>query len=125
MTFNGSSAKFYKDTSTYGNSKVTAALSNFPALVKDGNIVVNVKDLTSVQKNIKGLRGFIAVSDGYVYLGHVSNATVVDTAYVVRALGVKHALNLDGGGTAALYIDGSYKLGPGRSLPTAIVLVKK
>jgi len=39
-------------------------------------------------------------------------------------LGVKYALNLDGGGSSALYLNGSYIVGPGRSLPNAVILVK-
>ncbi len=49
---------------------------------------------------------------------------MVDAAYVMKALGAKDALNLDGGGSSALYLNGSYLVGPGRSLPNAIVLVK-
>jgi len=55
----------------------------------------------------------------------VTNASVTDSAYALQALGVKDALNLDGGGTSALYISGSYKVGPGRLLPNAVVLVPK
>ncbi|MEK7595049.1 MAG: phosphodiester glycosidase family protein [Patescibacteria group bacterium] len=123
-TFSGTSAKFYKDSSTYKNSSVTAGLSNYPMLLKDGNIVVNLNDLTSVQKNVKGLRGAIGSDGSNVYLAQITRATVLDAAYAMRALGVKHALNLDGGGSAAMYIDGGYKVGPGRLLPNAIVLVK-
>ena len=60
----------------------------------------------------------------YIYLVVVTNATVTDTAYVMQALGARDALNLDGGGTAALWIGGGYKVGPGRLLPNAIVLTK-
>jgi len=42
----------------------------------------------------------------------------------VRALGARDALNLDDGGTSAMYHAGSYKVGPGRLLPNAIVLTK-
>jgi len=43
---------------------------------------------------------------------------------VLQALGVKDALNLDGGGTAAMWIDGHYTVGPGRLLPNAVLLTK-
>jgi len=33
-------------------------------------------------------------------------------------------LNLDGGGTAAMYINGGYVVGPGRPLANAVVLVR-
>jgi hypothetical protein len=36
---------------------------------------------------------------------------------------VRDALNLDGGGTSAMWL-GSYKVGPGRLLPNAVLLTK-
>ena len=73
---------------------------------------------------LKGTKGAIGVDATYVYLAIVTNATVTDAAYVMQALGARDALNLDGGGTAAMWIGGSYKVGPGRLLPNAIVLTK-
>ena len=124
MTFNGSDPSFYRETSDYGGGGVTAGISNYPSLVKDGDIAVSEDDLTSYQKDVKGPRGVIGVGGSNIYLAIVSNATVIDAAYVIRSLGAKHALNLDGGGSSAMYINGKYVVGPGRSLPNAIVLTK-
>ncbi len=124
MTFNGNSPSFYKETSDYGGGGVTAGISNYPSLIKDGNIVVNEDELTSFQKDIKGPRGVIGVGGENLYLAIINGATVIDAAYVIRSLGAKHALNLDGGGSSAMYINGKYIVGPGRSLPNAIVLTK-
>jgi exopolysaccharide biosynthesis protein len=123
-TFKGNSAKFYKKSSDYGGGSVTAGISNYPTLLQDGNVVIDTGKLTSYQKDVKGLRGAIGVGDSNLYLAIISNATVVDAAYAMRALGAKDALNLDGGGSSALYLNGSYIVGPGRSLPNAVVLVK-
>ena len=123
-TFNGSSAKFYKKSSDYGGGSVTAGISNYPSLLNGGDVVINKDKLTSYQKDVKGARGAIGVGDSNLYLAIISNATVEDAAYVMKALGAKDALNLDGGGSSALYLNGSYLVGPGRSLPSAIVLVK-
>jgi len=123
-TFNGSSAKFYKKSSDYGGGSVTAGISNYPALLHGGDVVINKDKLTSYQKDVKGARGAIGVGDSNLYLAIISNATVIDAAYVMKALGAKDALNLDGGGSSALYLNGSYLVGPGRSLPNAIVLVQ-
>ena len=123
-TFNGSSSKFYRKSSDYGGGSVTAGISNYPSLLSGGNVVVDVGKLTSYQKDVKGSRGAIGVGDSNLYLAIISNATVVDAAYVMKALGAKDALNLDGGGSSALYLNGSYIVGPGRSLPNAVVLVK-
>jgi exopolysaccharide biosynthesis protein len=123
-TFKGTSAKFYKKSTDYGGDGVTAGISNYPTLLKDGNIVINQDKLTSYQKNVKGLRGAVGVGNSNLYLALIQNATTMDAAYAMRALGAKDALNLDGGGSSAMYINGGYVVGPGRSLPNAIVLIK-
>lgn len=124
ITFNGGSASFYKKSSDYGGGGVSAGISNYPSLVKDGEIVINDDDLSSYQKDVKGPRGVIGIGGENLYLAIINGATVRDAAYVIRALGAKHALNLDGGGSSAMYVNGKYAVGPGRSLPNAVVLVK-
>ncbi len=123
ITFKGNSYNFYKKSSEYGGGSVDAGISNYPSLLKNGEVVVNDGDLTSFQK-IKGTRGAIGVGDDNLYLAIIYNATVNEAAYAMRALGAKHALNLDGGGSSAMYVDGRYVVGPGRSLPNAIILVR-
>jgi exopolysaccharide biosynthesis protein len=124
ITFNGTGVSFYKKSTDYGGGGVTAGISNYPSLLKDGEIVINDGDLSSYQKDVKGPRGVIGVGGENLYLVIVNGATTRDAAYVVRALGAKNALNLDGGGSSAMYVNGKYVVGPGRSLPNAIVLVK-
>ena len=123
-TFEGHSAKFYRKSSDYGGGSVDAGVSNYPALLSEGNVVVNTGDLTSYQTDVRGPRGAIGADDNNLYLAIVSGATVPEAAYAMKALGAKDALNLDGGGSSALYINGAYKVGPGRGLPNAIVLKK-
>jgi len=123
FTFKGNSVNFYKKSNEFGGGSVTGGISNYPSLVKNGEVVVRDGDLTSYQK-IKGTRGAIGVGGENLYLAIVTSATIEQAAYVMRALGVKHALNLDGGGSSAMYIDGRYVVGPGRSLPNAVVLTR-
>ena len=59
----------------------------------------------------RGTKGAIGVDGTYVYLAIVTSATVTESAYVLQALGARDALNLDGGGTSALYSP----VGTGRS----------
>ena len=122
--FNGSTSKFYKKSTDYGDDGVTAGIVNYATLVHKGEVVVNSGDLTSYQKDTKGLRGAIGTGSTNLYLAIISNATVTDAAYVMKDLGALNALNLDGGGSSAMYVNGSYIIGPGRSLPNAIVLIK-
>lgn len=121
-TFSGSSAKFYKDSTEYGGGNVSAGIVNYPPLLQGNSIVVKESDLTTFQKDVKGTRGAIGSDGKYIYLALINGATVIDAAYVMQALGATSALNLDGGGSSALYIEGSYVVGPGRGLPNAIVL---
>ena len=42
----------------------------------------------------------------------------------MKALGMDNALNLDSGGSTALW-SGGYKAGPGRNIPNAVLFVRK
>ncbi len=129
LTFNGSTTSVYRRSYVYGQSAslmsapITAAVTMFPLLLQGGAIVDSELEQTAVQKT-RGTKGSIGVDGTYVYLAIVTNATVTEAAYVLQALGAQDALNLDGGGTSAMYIAGSYRVGPGRLLPNAIVLTK-
>lgn len=114
----GSSLSFYDQTVQWGvDTSSGGALANYPRLVRDGAV-------TTTQENGKGTRGFIGMKDGAIVIGHVFGASYADTAEVLKVLGLQNAMNLDGGGSSALWVDGGYKVGPGRSLPNAIVLVR-
>ncbi len=114
----GTSLSFYDQTVQWGvDTSSGGALANHPRLLRDGNVATS--DAGSL-----GTRGFIGVKDGAIVIGHVFGASLADTAEVLKTLGLQNALNLDGGGSSALWLDGAYKVGPGRSLPTAIVLVR-
>jgi phosphodiester glycosidase len=102
---------------------VIAGITNYPLLMQNGVVIDSTAEQGGSQL-LKGTKGAIGVDGTFVYLVIVTNATVMDEAYVMQALGATNALNLDGGGTAALWIGGGYKVGPGRLLPNAIVLTK-
>ena len=123
--FNGASTTVYRRTYVYyqNQTPISAAITNFPLLVQNGAVIDSTAEQNGSQL-LKGTKGAIGVDGTYVYLAIVTNATVSDAAYVMQALGARDALNLDGGGTAAMWIGGSYKVGPGRLLPNAIVLTK-
>ncbi|OGY26216.1 MAG: hypothetical protein A2Z24_01475 [Candidatus Woykebacteria bacterium RBG_16_44_10] len=121
LAFTSSGAVFYPQANTYtGLPGLRAAITNFPGLVAGGNNIVGNYSLTSAQLT-KGTRGGVGVKGNTLYLVIASSATVPDLAAIMMALGVNSALNLDGGGSAALVYQGSYKVGPGRSLPNAIL----
>ncbi len=122
FAFTSSSAVFYPQTNSYTSlSGIRAAIANFPGLVHNGANIVGNYSLTSAQ-GTKGNRGGVATKGGTIYLVIAKSATVSDLANVMIALGVDDALNIDGGGSSALIYNGSYKVGPGRSLPNALIL---
>ena len=95
----------------------------FPMLLQNAAVVDSEYEQTAVQL-AKGTKGSIGVDGTFVYLAIMSNVTVTESAYVLQALGARDAINLDGGGTSAMYLGGAYRVGPGRLLPNAIVLTK-
>jgi len=123
LIFSGKSSSLYigSEDSILQQVSATAGIANHPALISNGNLAYS--GLDSKQANVKSYRGGIGVKDNYIYLVIARSATVPDLAYVMRSLGVQKALNLDGGGSSALYYDG-YKVGPGRLLPNAIVFAE-
>jgi hypothetical protein len=91
-------------------------------LLSGGNIVYG--DDGDPKKGSKGNRAFVGNKGTTAYIGVVHNATVSEVAHALKALGLDGALNLDSGGSTALW-SGGYKDGPGRNLPNAILFVRK
>ncbi len=103
-----------------GTGTLRAAISNGPALIINGQNVVNPNVLDNKQRTVKSYRGALGWKGDIYYLAIVRGATVEDSAAVMDALNLDNALNLDGGGSTAMYLNGRYILGPGRNLPNAI-----
>jgi hypothetical protein len=116
VRFVGAIQEWGRDTSPNG------VLSNYPLLVAGGN--VNFGGSSDPKLGSKGSRSFVANKGNLVYIGVVHSATVAEAARVLKAMGVDNALNLDNGGSTALWW-GGYQVGPGRSLPNAILFKSK
>jgi hypothetical protein len=122
----GHLAYFHRTNDFQNAFPPAAALANYPSLVENSAVVVESEArLAETNPTTKSIRGGIGFDDHLVYLVIAHNATVTDLAYVMQALGAKNALNLDGGGSAALWYEGTYKVGPGRPLPNAILFKSK
>jgi len=123
VIFTGNSARFVGQALEWGrDTSVDAVLSNYPLLVSGGQVVYGGGGDAKFSQ--EGARGFVSNKDSTVYIGDVLNATMQDSAKVLKALGMDNAMNLDEGGSTALW-SGGYKLGPGRSIPNAIIFVRK
>ncbi len=123
--FSAGSARFVGRSLEWGrDTGVDSVIANYPLLVAGGNI--NFTEAPNEPKfGQRGARGFIATKGNMVYIGDVFNATMGESAKVMKAMGMDNALNLDEGGSTALWFGGSYKAGPGRNIPNAILFVNR
>lgn len=123
VIFSGSSARFVSQASQWGrDTGVDAVISNFPLTVSGGNVVFGGDG--DPKKGSKGPRSFVGAKGSTAYIGIVYNATVAEGAHALKALGITDAMNLDSGGSTALWF-GGYKAGPGRNIPNAVLFVRK
>ncbi len=123
VIFGGSYVRFVGAASEWGrDTGIDSMLSNYPLLVSGNQVRFNGDG--DPKKGSKGNRSFVANKGNTVYIGVVHGATVAESAHALQTLGMDNALNLDSGGSTALW-SGGYKVGPGRNIPNAIVFVRK
>jgi len=123
VIFGGSYIRFVGAASEWGrDTGIDSMLSNYPLLVSGNQVRFNGDG--DPKKGSKGNRSFVANKGNTVYIGVVHGATVSESAHALQTLGMDNALNLDSGGSTALW-SGGYKVGPGRNIPNAIVFVRK
>lgn len=124
VIFSPGSVRFVGQTLQWGrDTGVDGVIANYPLLISGSNI--NYTEAPNEPKfGQKGMRGFVASKGSMVYIGFVHNATMGESAKVLKALGMGEALNLDEGGSTALWY-GGYKTGPGRNIPNAILFLRR
>lgn len=123
VIFGGGYIRFVGAAKEWGrDTGIDSMISNYPLLVAGGNVVFGGD--SDPKHGNKGGRGFVANRGNVVYIGVVHSATVTESARVMKALGMENAMNLDDGGSTALW-SGGYKVGPGRNLPNVILFVRK
>lgn len=123
VIFGGGYIRFVGAAKDWGrDTGIDGMISNYPLLVYGGNVAFGGN--SDPKQGSKGNRSFVANKGNTVYIGVVRNTTVAESALVMKAMGMENALNLDSGGSTALW-NGGYKVGPGRDIPNAILFVKK
>lgn len=119
----GNSAGVRGESQDWGrDTGVDMVLANQGLLLSGGNIVFGGD--SDPKKGSKGTRSFVGNKGATAYIGVVHNVTVAEVAHVLKTLGLENALNLDSGGSVALW-SGGYKAGPGRNIPNAVLFVRK
>ena len=123
VIFGGGYIRFVSAVSQWGrDTGIDSMLSNYPLLVFNNGISFGGDD--DPKKGSRGARSFVANKGNTIYIGVVHSATVAESARVMKSLGMENAMNLDDGGSTALW-SGGYKVGPGRDLPNVILFVPK
>jgi len=121
----GSGAHYNQNASGFGGG-LNAGVVNSPGLLDNGNVQIDDSQsgLSDKQRSI-GTKVGIGLRDSKnVMVVIASGVNMQQFAYVFKALGAKGALNLDTGGSTALYYNGKYLVGPGRSIPNAIIFAR-
>lgn len=102
---------------------VVYALSAGPSLIINGQKTGNPANEQFTEEKIltqAAQRSFIGVtSDNKVIIGTVS-ASVSELKNIVKQMGLKSAMCLDGGASSGLYYNGSYLTNPGRNISNSI-----
>lgn len=123
VIFLGSSVRFVARSLEWGrDTSPDGVLANQPLLLIGSNIQFGGDD--DPKKGSRGSRSFVGSKATTLYIGVVHGAGVAEVAHVLKAMGVENAINLDSGGSTALWYNG-YKAGPGRNIPNAIVLIRR
>lgn len=123
VVFSGGSVRFLSAVSGWGrDTGIDGMISNFPLTVSGGNVAFGGND--DPKQGSRGSRSFVANKGNTVYIGVIHGVTVAESARVLAKMGMENALNLDSGGSTALW-SGGYKVGPGRDLPNVVLFVKK
>ncbi len=108
-----------------GWEQVITAVGAGPRLVVDGRVEVGTGEEGFTEEKIKtfsGTRSAIGFTkNGDVLLVSDSSATINQLAQIMKDLGVYQAMNLDGGASSALYVNGTYLRNPGRTLNNVLV----
>lgn len=122
--FSGNSMGVRGQTLDWGrDTGVDAVIANTPLYISGGNN--NFGGSSEAKLNSVGARTFVGSKGNMIYIGIVYNATSANAAAVLKTMGMDNALGLDQGGSTALWLNGSYLAGPGRSIPNALLFVRK
>lgn len=124
VIFMNGSIRFVEQSLEWGrDTGVDGVIANQPLLVFNRQIRFGGDG--DPKKGGRGSRSFIGNIGNTVYIGVARNVTVAELARILHAAGFDNAINLDSGGSTALFFNGRYVLGPGRNVPNAILFVRK
>ncbi len=117
----------YQHNSSGFSSGLNAGIINYPGLVDGSTVQIDEAQsgLSDKQKS-KGTKIGLAVrNSSTIMIVAAYNVNMLEFAHVMKGLGATGGLNLDSGGSSAIYYNGSFIAGPGRNLPNAVIFSRK
>lgn len=107
---------------------VTEVIGCGPALLRDGKIVLDAKKEGFSSPKIlakSALRSAIGVTSDRRLVFVVTHGKMEDLAHIMRILGAKDAIGLDGGGSSGLWWNGKYLRKPKRKIANALLILPR
>ena len=108
--------------------EIKSGIANFPILLANGSNLVPRYDLLGLitpKMKLNTTKSFICrTRDNDIKMGTVSKISMLDFSDFISRFGCIDAINLDNGGSLAMYDRSKYIVGPGRSIMDAFVIVK-
>lgn len=105
-------------------SEVVTGLGAGPRLVIDGQVSLNPLSEGFTEKEIiseNRLRSAIGIKKNGTILLVTASGTIGQIAALMKKLGAYQAMNLDGGASSGLWVEGKYLTKPGRLLSNALI----
>ena len=125
----------YGDRSLRGNYnsgrilEVQSGIANFPILLANGTNLLPRYDaiwLIPTKMKLKSTKSFICrTANNDIKMGMIEKISMMDASVLITRFGCVDAINLDNGGSLALYDKSRYIVGPGRNIMDAFVIMKK
>ena len=107
----------------------TESVGAGPLLLRSGVLQTNYAAQGFVDQKILELRGRRSAigltRDGSILLVVADNVQVKELASVMQQFGADTAMNLDGGASSGLWVNGSYMVQPGRKLSNALIWINQ
>ncbi|MCC6444687.1 MAG: phosphodiester glycosidase family protein [Armatimonadetes bacterium] len=109
-------------------AQVQEAVGAGPRLVADGRIALDPRSEGFSSPKIlslSGARSALGITRDNCLLMVTASGTVREMAVVMQALGAYQAMNLDGGASSGLWLQGRYLTRPGRLISNALLILRR
>lgn len=109
--------------------EIQSGIANFPILLASSANMVPRYDalglITAKMKTVSTKSFICRTANNDIKMGTIEKISMWDVPDFIRRFGCVDAINLDNGGSLAMYNTGKYIVGPGRNIMDAFIIVKK